>query len=51
MPIREDSLKINVFEAKKFGGEKSHVFLSHIKTRHSYDFPLYFPHEYLEFFK
>ena len=23
------------------------VFLPHIKTRHGYDFPLYFPHEFL----
>ena len=23
------------------------MFLSHIKTRHSYDFLLYFPHEFL----
>ena len=23
------------------------MFLPHIKTQHGYDFPLYFPHEYL----
>ena len=27
--------------------EEKSVFLSHIKTRHAYDFPLYFPHEFL----
>ena len=29
---------------------KAHVSLSHIKTRHRYDFPLYFPREFLKKF-
>ena len=30
---------------------KSHVSLSHIKTRYGYDFPLYFPHEFFMDFR
>ena len=43
--IREESLKIYVFDSEKTG--KVSVFLSHIKTRHGYDFSLYFTHKFL----
>ena len=45
--ILEESLKINVFEAEKFGGEKEACFY-HVKTRHGYDFPYEF---LMSFFK
>ena len=42
------------FKPKKltsFPPIKAHVSLSHIKARHGYDFPLYFPHEFLMNYK
>ena len=34
-------------EPRKLDEKSEACFLSHIKTRYGYDFPLYFPHEFL----
>ena len=36
-----------MFSKRRKLEEEILVFLSHIKTQDGYDFPLYFPHEYL----
>ena len=48
--IHEERLKIDVFKAAKILVKKQACFLSHLKTRDSYDLPLYFPQELLTSF-